>query len=218
VLVLSLLIVGLAISLEPIPLTAFLLVLASEGGVRKGVGFLTGWFVSLVAVVAITLLATGNSPPKPSTAPSVAALAVKIAIGTGLLLIALRQQRQMGRPKKPKKPSKWQAGVDNMSPLYAFGLAFFVQPWGLIAAGVATIVNAKLSSWQDYLALAFFCLVATGTYLAVEIYAVARPEKTQAFLSRTRAWIDDHTDVVIIWVSLILGLWLIGDSIYLLVS
>ena len=124
----------------------------------------------------------------------------------------------MGRPKKPKSPPKWQTGIDNMSPLYAMGLAFFVQPWGLIAAGVATIVQAKLASWADYLGLIFFCLVATGIYLAMEIYAVARPERAQALLSRIRLWIDGHTDLIIIWVSLILGLWLIGDSIYLLVT
>ena len=34
--VLSLVLIGLAITLEPIPLTAFILILASEGGVRKG--------------------------------------------------------------------------------------------------------------------------------------------------------------------------------------
>jgi hypothetical protein len=172
----------------------------------------------LVAVVIITLVATGNSPPKPNTGPSLGALAVKIALGVVLLVIALRQRRRMGRPKKAKSPPRWQSGIDNMSPLYAMGLAFFVQPWGLIAAGVATIVQAKLASWADYLGLIFFCLVATGTYLVMEIYAVARPERTQALLSRIRIWIDGHTDVIIIWVSLILGLWLIGDSVYLLVT
>src|SRR5271154_3255813 len=34
-LVLSLVLIGLAITLEPIPLTAFILILAAEGGVRK---------------------------------------------------------------------------------------------------------------------------------------------------------------------------------------
>jgi threonine/homoserine/homoserine lactone efflux protein len=218
VLVLELLIIGLAITLEPVPLTAFILVLSSKQGARKGAWFVLGWLLSLVAVIIITLLATGNSPPKPSTGPSLAALAVKIAIGVVLLLIALRQRRRIGKPKKAKKTPRWQSGIDNMSPLYAMGLALFVQPWGLIAAGVANIVNAKLASWADYLGLIFFCLVATGTYLAMEIYAVARPERTQAFLSRVRIWIDSHTDVIIVWVSLILGLWLIGDSIYILVS
>ena len=216
--ILELTIIGLAIALEPIPLTAFIIILASERGSRKGAAFVSGWLVSLGIVVAVTVLATGNSPPKSNTAPSLAALAVKIALGVVLLLIARRQYRRLGQPKKPKKPPKWQASVDNMSPLYAMALAPLTQPWGLIAAGAATVVQAKLSSWEDYLALVYFCLLASASYLLMEIYAVVRPDQTQDFLSRLRTWIDTHTDQIIIWVSLLVGLWLVGNSLYLIVT
>ena len=76
-LVLNLLLIGLAISLEPIPLTAFILILSSKGGVRKGAAFIFGWLLSLAIVIAFTVLVTGNKPPKPSTAPSLAALAAR---------------------------------------------------------------------------------------------------------------------------------------------
>src|SRR5580693_1965383 len=88
--VLNLVLIGLAITLEPIPLTAFILVLASKGGVRKGAAFIFGWLLSLAIVIAVTVLVTGNNPPKPSTAPSLAALAAKLAIGAALLVIAIR--------------------------------------------------------------------------------------------------------------------------------
>ncbi len=216
--VLDLILIGLAITLEPIPLTAFIVVLASKRGVRKGAAFIVGWLLSLAVVVALTLLLTGNSPPKPSTGPAVAALAVKIAIGVALVLIAVRQWRRMGRPKKPKKTPKWQTGIDNMSLWFAVLLGPLVQPWGLVAAGVAVITEAKLSSLGSYVALVLFCLLSVVTYLALEIYAALRPDKTQAFLTATRTWIDTHKDQVIIVVSLALGFWLIGKSIYLIVT
>ena len=133
--VLNLLLIGLAVALDPLPLSAFVVVLPSKGGVRKGAAFLFGWLVSLAIVVTVTLLATGNNPPKPNTVPSLASLAVKIAIGTLLVVIAIRQRRRMRGPKKPKKPPKWQEHVDNMSPWFAMGLAPAFQPWTLIAAG-----------------------------------------------------------------------------------
>ena len=216
--VIDLILIGLVITLEPIPLTAFILVLASKGGVRKGAAFIFGWLVSLAAVVALTVLATGNKPPKPNTGPSLAALAVKILIGVVLVTIAVRQWRRMGKPKKPKKTPKWQTSIDNMSPWFAIALGPLVQPWGLVAAGGAVIVGAKLSSWQSYIGLFLFCLIATITYLVMEIYAGFWPDRTQAFLARTRTWIDTHTDQVIIVVSLILGFYLIGKSIYVLVT
>jgi len=218
VLVLNLVIIGLVISLEPIPLTAFILVLASKRGVRKGAAFIFGWLVSLAIVVAVTVAITGNNPPRSTTAPSLAALAVKIMIGAVLLVIAVRKWRRLGEPKPPKKVPAWQTGIDKMSPWFAMVLGPLTQPWGLVAAGVAVIVEAKLSSWQDYVALFSFCVVATASYLAMEIYAGFRPGETQAFLTRTRTWIDTHTDQVIIIVSLVLGFWLVADSIYLIVT
>lgn len=215
---LDLILIGVAISIDPLPLTAFLVLLPSKRGVRKGAAFLFGWLVSLAVVVSVTVLATGNNPPRPKTAPSLAALAVKILIGVGLVGIALRQRRRVGQPKKQKKPPKWQAGVDNMSPWYAIGIAPLVQPWGLIAAGAATVVQAKVSSFESFLALFFFCVLASASYITLELYAGFRPEESQAFMAKIRTWIDSHTDQVIIIGSLVLGLWLIGNSIYLIVS
>jgi hypothetical protein len=61
-------------------------------------------------------------------------------------------------------------------------------------------------------------LLSVGTYLAVEIYALARPERTRELIASVRVWIADHTDQVIIVLSLVLGIWLIADSVYLLAS
>jgi hypothetical protein len=215
---LNLLLIGLAIAFDPLPLTGFMVVLPSERGVLKGAAYVFGWLVSLGIVVTITVLATGNNPPKSNTAPSLASLAVKIAIGAVLVVIAVRHRRKMGQPKKPKKPPKWQTSVDKMSPWFALGLAPALQPWGLIAAGAATVVEAKLSSWESYLALFGFCVLASSTYVGMEIYAAIRPAQSQAFLGRLRKWIDSHTDQVIIWGSLILGFWLIANSIYVILG
>ena len=216
--ILNLVVIGVAVALDPLPLTAFLVVLPSTRGVRKGAAYVFGWLVSLAVVVTITVLATGNNPPKPSTAPSLAALAGKIVLGAVLVWIAVRHIRARGRPKPPKKPPKWQEHVDSMSPWFALGLAPALQPWVLIGAGAATVVEAKLSSWESFLALFLYCVLASSSYLAMEIYAIVRPAQSQALLSRARTWIDSHTDQVIIAGSLIIGFWLIADSIYLIVT
>ena len=89
-----------------------------------------------------------------------------------------------------------------------------LQPWGLVAAGVATIVDAKLASAANDLAVIVFCLIATSSLLIMEGYAISRPDEAQAFLGRLRTWIDTHTDQVIVVASVFLGFWLIGKSIY----
>jgi hypothetical protein len=213
--VLDLLLIGLGITLEPFPLTAFILILSAEKGTWKGLAFLLGWLACLVAVIAAVILTTGNSPPKPQTAPSTAALAVKLALGVVLILLAMRRRRQMGRPRKPPA---WMAHLDRLSLWSAAGLAVFLQPWVLVAAGATTVIGAKLSTAGSYLALVFFCLLATSSFLYLELYATFASAKTGARLARLRAWLDSHQDQVVIAVFLLLGLWLAAESISLLVS
>jgi Sap, sulfolipid-1-addressing protein len=213
--VLDLLLIGLGITLEPFPLTAFILLLSAEKGIWKGLAFILGWLACLVVVVAAVIVATGNNPPKPQTAPSTAVLAVKLALGVALVLIALRHRRRMGRPRK--QPA-WMSRLDRLSLWAAAGLAAFLQPWTLVAAGAATVAQAKLSSAVSYLVLMLFCLLATSSFLYLELYDTFAPAKASARLARLRTWLDTHQDQVIIVVCLLLGFWLAGKSIYLLVS
>lgn len=55
------------------------------------------------------------------------------------------------------------------------GPAPFTQPWGLISAGAATVVEAKLSAWEDYLALVYFCILASASFLFMENFGAIRP-------------------------------------------
>jgi threonine/homoserine/homoserine lactone efflux protein len=213
--VLDLLLIGLAITLEPFPLTAFILILSAEKGTRKGLAFILGWLACLVAVIAAVVLTTGASPPKPQTAPSTAGLAIKLALGIVLVLLAVRRRRRMGRPRKPPG---WMARLDRLSLGSAAGLAVFLQPWTLVAAGAATVLQAKLSTAGDYVTLMVFCLLGTSSFLYLELYAALAPAAAGARLDRLRTWLDTHRDQVIIIIFLLLGFWLAGKSIYLLVT
>jgi threonine/homoserine/homoserine lactone efflux protein len=213
--VLDLLLIGLAINLEPFPLTAFILVLTAERGTWKGLAFILGWLGCLVAVIAAVIVSTGNNPPEPNTVPSDAALAVKLAVGLVLILLALRQRRRMGQPKDPPA---WMARLDRLSLWGAAGLAAFLQPWTLVAAGAATVIEAKIDTVGSYLVLVLYCLLATSSYLYLELYAIFAPAKAAPRLERMRKWLDSHQDQVLIGVFLLLGLWLAGKSIYLLAS
>jgi len=212
---LDLLLIGLGITLEPFPLTAFILLLGAEKGIWKGLAFILGWLACLVAVIAAVIVSTGNNPPEPQTVPSDAALAVKLAAGVALILVAVRQRRRMGRPRKPPA---WMARLDRLSLWGAAGLAAFLQPWTLVAAGAATITEAKLATPASYLVLILFCLLATSSFLYLELYATFAASRADARLERMRAWLDSHQDQVLIAVFMLLGFWLAGKSIYLLVS
>jgi len=213
--VLDLVIIGLVITLSPLTLVAFILLLAAKGGIWKGLAFILGWMACLVAVIAAVVLTTGGNPPRQHTAPSTAVLVVKALLGILLIWIGIRRRRRRGLPRKPPT---WMGWLDRMSPWAAVGFGAFMQPWSLVAIGAATVVQAKLSTVGDWLALVVFCLLATSSFLVMELYAVLSPEAAAARLGRIRTWIDGHMDQAIILVSLALGGLLLADSIFLLLT
>ena len=213
--VFDLILIGLAVTLEPIPITGFILVLSSERGSFKGAAFILGWLLSLAVVVAGTVLITGGRPPKPASQPSTAVLAAKILFGVILLWIAYRRRSRVGTPRKPPA---WMARLDHLSVWAAAGLGVLLQPWVLVGAGAAAVAQLHVSSFQSYILLVGFCLLCTASYLAMECYAVRSPEASQQRLDGLRAWIDTHRDQVIVFLSLIVGLWLIGDNSYLIAA
>jgi Sap-like sulfolipid-1-addressing protein len=214
----DLILIGLAMAFYPVALTIFILILASAHGPRKGAGFIFGWLAALAVVATVTIVATGNKPPAAGTAPSIGILVVKIVLGVVLLGVAERQRRKIGKPRQQKEEPRWQARIDEMSPLFAIGLGAFFQPSVFVVTAVATITGAKLSSAASYLSLVLFGLLSVSTFLAMDVFALARPERSDVVLSNLKAWIDRHSDLIIVIVAAVVGLWLIGKSSYLLAT
>jgi hypothetical protein len=221
-LIIDLFLIGLVVTLEPIPLTAMILLLAAERGLMKGLGYVLGWLGTLVAIVAVVVVATSGKPLIPKSSPSTAALAVKLAAGVILVGIAARRRARLSgssvAPKKQKKEPKWMARIDGVNPLTAAGLAFLLQPWVLVAAGLSTIVDAKLNSVGEYIVVFAFCVWCSASYLVLETYAALRPEVVQSRLQAILKWINTHRDQAIVILSLALGLYLMAKALYGLVA
>ncbi|MCX4546264.1 GAP family protein [Streptomyces sp. NBC_01565] len=213
--VLDLVVIGMAITLGPVHNSAFILLLASRRGARKGLAFLVSWLANLVVVIACVLLLTGGEPPDRHSAPSTAAACAKLAIGFVLVVYGAHRRR---RPPRPHGPPRWTARVDGASLATAAGLAWLLQPWALVGAGAATVVAADLSSLTDWLALTGYCLLATLSLVAMEMYTLRAPEAAAARLNALRTWLEQHQDQLIVTLSFLVGLWLTARGVYELVA
>ncbi|MFJ7266888.1 GAP family protein [Streptomyces sp. NPDC099050] len=222
--VLDLLLIGLAVTLFPLPIMAFVLVVSVPRGVRKGLAFILAWLSCLVTVIAIVLFLTGGEPPPPRSPPSIAALVATLVIGVGLIVYSEHRRRRRRRtataPGPSEKEQREASGTSLSSRMNdatgwsAAALAVLLQPWGMVGAAAATVVRANLSHGASYLALAAFCLLATSSLLAMELYMVFAPERAQLALTNLREWLERHQDPAIVVTCLILGLWLVGRSLY----
>ncbi|MFE1229987.1 GAP family protein [Streptomyces sp. NPDC058745] len=208
---LDLILIGLAITLEPFPIMGFILLLTAHRGIIKGLAFILGWLACLVLVIAGVLLFTNGSPPSLNSSPSTASLAVKLAIGLGLIAYGVHKQRKGPRPRE--EPA-WLGRLRHISVWSAAGMAVLLQPWGLVAAGAATVMGANLSHAITWLVLVLYCVLATASLLAMELYATFKPARAETRLQSLLTWITGHQDQAVVILSLGLGFWLAGKSIY----
>ncbi|MGG8409442.1 GAP family protein [Streptomyces sp. 12297] len=213
--VLDLVVIGTAITLGPLHNSAFILLLSSRRGVRQGLAFLLSWLANLIAVIACVMLLTGGQPPARHSTSSTAAIAAKLAVGLALVLYGAHRRR---RPPRPHGPPRWAARIDNATLATAAGLAWLLQPWGLVGAGAATALDADLSTLTAWLVLTGYCLLATLSLIAMEMYTVWAPARANARLEALRSWLERHQEQLIITLSLLAGLWLTARSIYQLVA
>lgn len=197
----------------------FILILTSRRGTAKATAFLVGWFLTLSIITAGTLLVTGGSPPSSGSVPTTAGLSVRIAIGVGLVAFGLYRRGRIGKPpRKPKKEPGWQKGIDNMSLWFAVLLAPITQPWGLMAAGVTSVMQADVSSAASVAMLVVFVVLASSTYLALLVFALFRREQAHAVALSIRSWIEGHLQQALAYGSLLVGLFLIGSGTYQLIA
>ena len=132
-----------------------------------------------------------------------------------LILVAVRQHRRRGRPHKPPA---WMARLDHISLWAAAGLAAFLQPWTLVAAGAATDRHGQAEHRGQ---LPGAGRVRPAGHVQLPGHGAVRGVRARcrhARLRQLRSWLDTHTDQMIVGICLLLGFWLAGKSIYLLVE
>ena len=211
----DLVLLGLGIALQPFRVSAFIAILGTKDGTKKGLGFILGWLASLLLVIAVVVLITGGRPVRFHTLPATVVQIAKLALGVALIVMAAVQARTR---RRPRVLTILQARLDTMSPWTAALIAAIVQPWTLVAAAAVTAAQARLSGAADWFALVSFCLLATSSFAALELYAVRAPAAASIRLAALRSWLDTHGNQVIVILCAVLGLWLTGQSIYMLIT
>jgi hypothetical protein len=103
----DLVLIALGIALQPFRLSAFILILSTEGGTKKGLGFILGWLICLVLVIAVVVLITGGRLVRFRTVPSTVVVIIKLALGIALIVLAAVQWRRRNRARRAPA---WLAG------------------------------------------------------------------------------------------------------------
>ncbi|TCM17132.1 Sap-like sulfolipid-1-addressing protein [Novosphingobium sp. PhB165] len=206
--------VGLSIS--PLPIIAMIVLLMSPKAPISAPAFMLGWMIAIAAALILFGSLAGLGFGKGGSGGIVAA--VKMALGAGLLLLALMEWRARPRRGETAQLPHWLEAVERMGPFAAGGLGFGIyaaNPKNLtvgIAAGVA-FGQTRLPPGQAALVCLVYVLIAASTVVVPVIgYFVAR-ERVRPWLDEMRDWLTQHNAAVMAVLLLIVGAMMFGKGV-----
>jgi Kef-type K+ transport system membrane component KefB len=209
---------AIGVALSPVPIIAVVLMLTTPRARSNGPAFVLGWLVGLGVVGAIVLALAGPSDASEEGQPATWVSWLKLVLGLGLLLVAVRQFR--GRPHQGEAAPlpKWMGAIDRFRAGQALGGGAALagaNPKNLLLAvgGAAAIAQTGIPASQQAIAYAVFAVLATlGVGTPVGIY-LAMGKRSAELLSRVKDWMGQHNAVIMAVLCLIIGVKLLGDAL-----
>jgi threonine/homoserine/homoserine lactone efflux protein len=209
---------AVGVALSPVPIIAVVLMLTTARARANGPAFLLGWLVGLGIVGAIVLALAGPGGASEEGQPAAWVSWLKLLLGLGLGLVAVRQFR--GRPRGDEEAPlpKWMGAIDRFGPGQALGggaVLAGANPKNLLlaVAAAAAIAQTGIPGGQQAVAYAVFAVIGTlGVGAPVAIY-LAMGERSAELLGRLKDWMGHHNAVIMAVLCLVIGVKLLGDGL-----
>jgi hypothetical protein len=209
---------AVGVALSPVPIIAVVLLLTTARARANGPAFVLGWLVGLGIVGAIVLALAGPGGASEEGQPAAWVSWLKLLLGLGLVLVAVRQFR--GRPRGDEEAPlpKWMGAIDRFGPGQALGGGAALagaNPKNLLlaVAAAAAIAQTGIPGGQQAVAYAVFAVIGTlGVGTPVGIY-LAMGKRSAELLGRLKDWMGHHNAVIMAVLCLVIGVKLLGDGL-----
>jgi threonine/homoserine/homoserine lactone efflux protein len=204
--------------LSPIPIIGVTVILAGPRARSNGPAFAAAWVVGLAASGVIVVALANGADASQRGDPAEWVSVLKLALGVGLGVLAVREWRGRPGPGEQAELPAWIKAADGFGPARAAGLGLALSALNpknllLVAAAAATIAEAGLSSRDEAIALAVFVIIGSlGTCVPVALFAVLGSRAVQP-LDQLRNWMAQHNTAIMAVLYLIIGAKLVGDAI-----
>ncbi len=200
---------------SPLPITVVVTLLISKGGVAKATGFAAGLIGVLAIIGIVTLITSSYTSASSSTESAVTGTIVAVM---GLLFVLMAVKLLLNAPDPDAPPPKFMTALDTMSVARAaiFGAILAVinfKQLGIFIGGIAQIVEAEVSSAQEWVALAVLLIVLQLGVIVPIIVFVATPDWASRHLRRFLGWLNRHSRPIGIVLGLVVGIWFLVTGV-----
>ncbi|MGB3698131.1 MAG: GAP family protein [Gordonia sp. (in: high G+C Gram-positive bacteria)] len=207
---------AVGIALSPVPIIAVILMLMTPKARSTSTSFMVGWLAG-ITVATILFSAVAGLLPDSSDGPDLGASIVRIILGVGLLILAVRQWR--GRPSEGETAElpTWMQAIDTLSPLSAMGTGFAlaaINPKNLLlAAGAGIAFNQAPGLGAAAVSITVYVVIAGASVWVPVVALLTWGERLLDPLERLRRWLTANNAAIVAVVLLVLGAVLLGKGL-----
>jgi hypothetical protein len=186
-LILHMVISGLAIAINPVPIIAALIMPATRRPVVNGLVYV-GTLIAVMALVGVVVLLTlhGVAASGGGTTHTVLNI-LWLAIGVGFLAAFAIMLAKRPAPGKEHDEPGWMKRIEDMGPAGAAFVGVLLVNYELELPALTTILGADVSKVDAFLALAILVCVACSTPTATVAAYTAAPHATAKVMARGKA-------------------------------
>ena len=202
-LLVQMLLLGVAAAINPVPVGAAIVLLASKHGKRNTLIFTLSMAAVLAGVGTWMLEFAGAAGSSNSSSASASASIFTLLIGLAFLAVFVQQWRRT--PGTPGEQPGWMRSVEKLGILAPLVMAVALTNYALLSAAVTGILKADVSTAQGYSALGLFVLVAIMSALIPLLLTLVSPRWAGKQLGRLSAWLAFHDRALLMWVFGLMG-------------
>lgn len=208
---------AIGVALSPVPIIAVVLMLTTPRARANGPAFVLGWLFGLGVVGVVVLLVAGPHAGAEGTPPAWVSW-LKLALGLGVLALAVRNFRARPRDGQDAPMPRWMGAIDRFGPGKALGVAALLAGANpknlLLTVAVATaIAQTAVPGGQQAVAYLVFAVIGTlGVGAPVVVY-LTTGDRAPEVLGRLKSWMAHNNAVILAVLCAVIGTKLVGDAI-----
>jgi len=211
-LILSLVPLAVAATLQPPQVISFVVLLQTQRGKANALAYLAGMSAFRLVIGGVFwVLASHVEATIESAGTEFSPLVGTVLAVLGLLLLVYALRRIFSAPDEDQAAVSWLDKLDAVSWQQAFlvGLAFLAldpKDWITDIAAVNLIADADLSGSANLLTYLGYILLAQFLLIMMFVITIALPRKSQRFLTELNTWMKQNDRVIELAVAIIFGL------------
>lgn len=210
---------GLAIAVcSPVSVVTVIVLLTMPSGRRRGIAFVLGWILAIVAIAVVVVAAHGQDFSSHKTTPSRLASWIEIAVGLLAAIAAARSLRRRPHRATKRETPGWVARLDRTHWLLAVVVGAFMLTYSLTIAAAVEILKAHVTVEDDVAAFVVFGVASIISIVAPIVVALLTPERADERLAQWRAWLLGNARTIGLWALVVIGVLLVAKGAHDLIA